>query len=771
MDNFDISVLPNPVILYDAEWKLFDMNPAAIKVLGFSDLSELKGKDIFSVFHPSEFGQILKIQEEILKKDYLTGKNLFHLHKNSDVVKFTSQFGKIPAHQSRLGSEIYVETGVVSDTLNDRLNTRDFFPDNFRLLDENIPGLEMFLVDSNLHIHCKLGNETFKQQWTTSTHKEWNLLNYFPAKVLSILRPLLKVAFDRTPVSRELSYQNKHFSLHLIPFLVDDDYLRCVLILQNITETKQVEKKLHHLKEEAETANRAKDDFVAKMSHEIRSPLNAINGFVEQLHHTRLNKKQSKYLDVVDNATQHLLSIIDDILIISKIESNQIEIENVPFHIPGMFDSIDNLLRNLYEKKGLKFYIETEDVLDQNFLGDPTKLKQILINLCSNAIKFTHKGSITLKAELIEEKEGKHAVSFQVTDTGIGIKNSDILKILQPFQQVDNTIHRSFSGCGLGLTISKDLIESMGGQLKIYSAPGKGSSFVFSINLEKTNATAEDPVSADHDNIAKIQLHHLQILFVDDDPVNRMLGGVILKKFKVKADFAQNGKKGLKMFKPGKYDLVFLDINMPDMSGVQVAQKIREKEQAYTRPFEKTKIVAMTASSLRRQIRDYLESGMDSVMIKPYNEKTFYRKIVQLSSKEVNPQYELDLEPLEKNKNQLFDMEQLLQITQGDEDFTYSIMRSFVKNGNFLLEKMEKALEEDDYNNIGEAAHTLVPSMEQLGISGATPLLKTLERNYLKTSNYKKDPDLVRKAMKEVEKGIDAIRNAASNMQKSISNS
>lgn len=764
MENFDVSVLPNPVLLYDQDWKIFDMNPPACHALGYQSRDELKGKDIFSVFHPSELVQVSEIQKVIQQgENILTGKNLFHLHKSSRVVKFTSQFGKIPSHQTNLGYDLYIESAVISDTIDEGLSNNEFFPENFRMLDENMPGLEMFLIDQNLHIHFKLGVETFKQRWISNPQNEWNVLYYFPVKVISILKPLLKIAFDRTPVSREFSYQKKYFSIHLIPFVVDEKHLRCVIILQNITEIKQAEKKLQAAKEEAEAANMAKDDFVAKMSHEIRSPLNAINGFLEQLQQTRMNKKQTGYLNIISNATQHLLSIIEDVLILSKIEANQIDIEKVPFHIPNLFKTISNLLKMSYEKKGLGFHIHTDDELNKNFLGDQTKIRQVLINLCSNAIKFTHEGKITLKAELVKKNDGMHTISFQVTDTGIGIKNADIVRILQPFQQVDNRIHRNFTGCGLGLTISKDLIKSMGGQMKIYSSPGQGSSFVFALDLKQTTASTQN---YDMENISKVFLNHVKVLFVDDDSVNRMLGKVILKKFKVKADFANNGKEALKIFKPGKYDLVFLDINMPGMNGMEVSEKIREKESGSS--LKKTKIVAMTASSLKRQIREYLESGMDSVMIKPYNEETFYRKIVQLSTKDVNPEYELDVEPLKRQKNNAFNMDLLLEITQGDEEFTHSMLRSFVKNGEYLLGEIQSALKNEDYSSIGEAAHTLSPSMEQLGIADASSLLKKLEKNYLRTLSYKKDPDLVENTIREVEKGIDYIRDAADDMEKSI---
>lgn len=625
--------------------------------------------------------------------------------------------------------------------------------ENLSILTENIPELEIFLVDECHQVHCKLGNESQRQGWCRNSEKESEFLNFFPPEVADTLRSLLKVAFEDTPVSTELTINSGFFSIRMIPLKQKNDAPKCVVVLQNITDIKQAENKLRLSKQKAEEASQAKDQFVARMSHEIRTPLNAIVGFADQLHQTRLSKKQANYLTVIDNASHHLLSTIDDILLLSKIESKEFEIEENPFSISEILETVKQVLAHKYKKKNLLFHVSFDGSLKHMLLGDSTKLRQVLINLADNSIKFTQKGSVSVNCILVEQTRYAQTMRFEISDTGIGISAEDIASIFKPFYQLDNRLDRNFTGCGLGLAISKDLVGAMGGKLEVESSPGKGSTFFFTLTFSKREKTT----GADQRKSAPtMPFRDLRILFVDDDPVNRMLGKIIFEKNKIKAEFATSGKEAMEKFTPGEYHLVFLDINLPDIMGTEVAQFIRKKEQCSLSPFD-TKLIAMTANTLRKQLKEYLNAGIDSLMLKPYKEEVLINKITTLMSGPTKADIQLNKSTKQQKEKLPYSLDQLHRITRGDPEFLNLMLISFIENSEQLQKQIASALAKDHYAGIAEAAHRLYPSMEQLGFMHAAGLLKKIEAKYLRKKAYTKDPKLIKKTIHEVQNAIDAI--------------
>ncbi|MFN2395851.1 MAG: sensor histidine kinase, partial [Bacteroidales bacterium] len=359
--------------------------------------------------------------------------------------------------------------------------------DYYSILAKNIPGLEVLLIDSSYEVLCKLGTEAQMQGWGEMNETHKSISTIFPKEIEEIINPLLKIGFESTPVSREFTANKNQFSVRIIPLTKSENQPLCILIIQNITETKLIEKKLQETTNEAKEANRAKDNFVAKMSHEIRTPLNAISGFTEQLKETRLTHQQFDYLQIVSNASKHLLSIINDILILSKIDLGRIDHDVETFKIGSILKEIDDVLKIKYKVKNLEFKIQCESLNDEFLIGEPSKLRQILINLANNALKFTRKGNVSIKCMHTKSTKHHKTIKFEITDTGIGIDTDEIKNIFKPFHQVDITHGRKYAGCGLGLTISKDLIESMGGTLEVDSTPGKGSTFSFFLNFRKAS--------------------------------------------------------------------------------------------------------------------------------------------------------------------------------------------------------------------------------------------------------------------------------------------
>jgi signal transduction histidine kinase/CheY-like chemotaxis protein len=758
MDKKTLKMIPNPIIIYDTYWKVHIANPAALRAHGLKNSDVIAGKDIRSLVHPSGHEKLESVQQELKYNDHAQpSASLIRIQKNSKATdsRYLSQFTRLTDYPVP-GSFSYMESAIqLKDTNNlSKENSEDV--KNFRILSENIPGLEMFLIDSNMHVHCRLGRETLKQKWHNHQDEGADFLEYFNPEIISILQPLVKIAFHKTPVSREFSMNNKFFSLRLIPLNIEQPETLCVVILQNITDTKLTENKLKLYQQQAVEANRAKDIFVAKISHEIRTPLNAILGFTEQLTHTRLTRKQSDYLDVVNNSSRHLLTIIEDILVLSKIESGTIEQEEVPFKIPDVFDQIEHLLEIKYRKKNLTFLSYVDKFADTTMLGDVSKLKQVLINLANNAIKFTSKGRVEINAIVADQNQDGKKIRFEVSDTGIGINPDEIKNIFKPFSQVNNLFDRNFSGSGLGLTISKDLVSSMGGKLSVQSIPGQGSTFSFTLTLKKGS---QNPEKQENDNEKQeINLpQNLKILFVDDDPVNILLGKIILRKHRVRAHFADSGALALRKFRPGKYHLVFLDINMPDINGLDVVQHIRETE-VESPPSAKTTIIAMTANALKKHLKKYLKHGMDSILLKPYTEKALIQKIIK-HSPEFHTENSVESGTrFPETSSKIYDLSELLKVTKYDHAFTSLMLNTFVENSENMIDKIRHSLSQDNYYEIGEVAHKLIPTVEQLGIKKARDLFKKIETLYLYTSNSEKDPNLIIMAIEELKIAIQAIK-------------
>jgi PAS domain S-box-containing protein len=762
MEKKFLEVMPNPVILYDSHWKIRKINQAAVNLLRYSNCEELLGQDIEQIVWPQDLDLLKEIRENTEKKEeFKPGRELHHLCKDGGKVKMLSHFRKISSGQAD-DMRRFIESGIAFEDIIGEYHQQVDKLQCWKSLAENVPGLNMMLVDKSLKIHCIVGSENQKQSIIHTDEAYDDLSEYFSQSIVKVLNPLLKIAFESTPVSREFSDGKEYYSVRLNPIVNEAGDIMCVIILQNITESKVFEKKLKLSKQEAEEANEAKSTFIAKMSHEIRTPLNAVIGFAEQLGKTRLSKKQNSYLKIINNSSEHLLFIIDDILVLSKIEAGKIELEEVPFKISHVLKMVRNLLDLRYKKKNLSFNTFYDLSLDDEVvLGDPGRLRQVLINLINNAIKFTHKGGITVNCSPDKITAKQIIVRFTVTDTGIGIPPEELEGIFMPFRQVDNSVGRSYFGSGLGLSISKSLIEKQGGSISVKSIPGKGSTFTFTIKYKRTSQPIPDDTNA-HPIPSGILLNHVKLLFVDDDPLNQLLGKEILRQYKIKTVFAGSGKEAINLFKPGRFDMVFLDINMPVISGIDVALHIREAERAdKTKPA--TKIIAMTANVLKSHIEKYLRVGMDDVIIKPFKEETVYEMIAMYAGKPASPARR----KVSSNDNRpgKFDLTELERFTKGNATFTLLMLSTFIENSEHLLKKIKMAFADDDYGSIAEAAHRLLPSFEQLGFKKATALLREIDTRYLRKKTFRTDPDLIEATMKEIGEALKTINHAKSQIK------
>ncbi len=378
---------------------------------------------------------------------------------------------------------------------------------------------------------------------------------------------------------------------------------------------------LTRTKKEAIAATEAKALFLANMSHEIRTPMNGIVGMVDILKQTDLTPVQDEYLSIIESSGENLLTIINDILDYSKIEAGGIELEHIPFKLNFELNSVVNMLKIMADKKGLFLKLDIDEMTPDVLVGDPVRLKQIIINLVNNAIKFTEKGGVSISVEP-QKLNGKNAViiQFKISDTGIGISEEGKNRLFQSFSQVDKSTTRKFGGTGLGLAISKSLSEMMGGEIGVESVVGKGSTFWFTASFEMTSeekfleSIQKNFYQNDSENSF---VKHLYILLAEDNKINQKVASVILNKMGHTLDIVNNGKEALERFEQNIYDLIFMDIQMPEMDGMEATKLIREFENRENRT-KKIPIIAMTANTMEGDREKYLQIGMNDYVSKPF---------------------------------------------------------------------------------------------------------------------------------------------------------
>jgi len=382
----------------------------------------------------------------------------------------------------------------------------------------------------------------------------------------------------------------------------------------DITDLKEMEIKLRKAKDAAEAATRAKSEFLADMSHEIRTPLNAMVGMSHILKDTPLNTVQREYLDIILASSDMLLAVINDILDFSKIEAGKIELEMIDFNLGRMIRDVVSIASIKAKEKNIRLHYEIKDGVCQDLSGDMVRLRQVILNLVGNAVKFTDQGEIRIMVSAAEDTETHATLRFSVQDTGMGIPQDQVNTLFKPFSQADASISRQYGGSGLGLSISKKIVEMMGGLIGIRSEPGAGSVFWFTVVLEKqTGNKARDNAAQKPAAPCLNTEQPVRILVAEDNPFNQRIIKIMLDQLGIAADIAGNGLDAVRMLKKASYDLVLMDIQMPVMDGVAAAKTIRDSDEKY----KKIPIIALTADAVAEDRKNWLASGMNDYLIKP----------------------------------------------------------------------------------------------------------------------------------------------------------
>jgi len=397
-----------------------------------------------------------------------------------------------------------------------------------------------------------------------------------------------------------------------------------IWIVNDVTESKQAEA-LRIAKEAAEAASLAKSTFLASMSHEIRTPLNAITGMVHLIQRSGVTAEQAERLDKIGAAGRHLLDIINAILDLSKIEAGKFSLESSPLNIREVFGNVATMVAERAHAKGLNLLTEVQPLPD-NILGDPTRLRQALLNYATNAIKFTETGSITLRAILVENSVDYIVVRFECSDTGPGIAAVALPRLFSAFEQADDSITRKYGGTGLGLAITKNIANLMGGDVGVSSETGKGSTFWFTGHLLKDNtkpASIDKQPAIDAESILRFSYAGTRILLVEDEPINREVAHIILSDVGLQVIEAEDGAEALKLVTNDDFALILMDMQMPNMDGLEATRQIRQLGKSNHMP-----IIAMTANAFAEDKTRCMEAGMDDFISKPFDTDDLYLKLL-----------------------------------------------------------------------------------------------------------------------------------------------
>ncbi len=387
--------------------------------------------------------------------------------------------------------------------------------------------------------------------------------------------------------------------------------------VKNHLELKRASVEIRIAKEEAENALRTKSEFLANMSHEIRTPINGIIGMSDFLHGTELTPKQLEYVKIVRSSASSLLNLINDILDFSKLEAGRVVIEHIDFDIHELLEDTVKSIEFKCIEKGiyLKFSIDAQ--IPRVVNGDPTRFRQVMLNLISNAIKFTPSGGIEVKASLMNRTKNSEKVKIEIVDTGIGISPEGVNKLFKSFSQVDASTTRTYGGTGLGLAISKSLVEMMDGEIGVISEQTKGSNFWFTITLKKSNLQTLKIVTVQHTKRSADAKENLMVLLAEDNLVNQKVASIHLEKLGHRVDVADNGKIAYEKFISKPYDIVLMDVQMPEIDGFVSTKMIRQYE-AGLHITEKIPIIAMTANAMQGDKEKCIEAGMDDYLSKPF---------------------------------------------------------------------------------------------------------------------------------------------------------
>lgn len=503
----------------------------------------------------------------------------------------------------------------------------------------------------------------------------------------------------------------------------------------DITDRVKSEKALEKAKEMAEESVKVKEQFFANMSHEIRTPMNGIIGLSAVLQRTELNEEQRTYLDAIHTSSERLLVIINDLLDFSKMEAGKMQLEETPFNLRELISQNIELLNPKALERGNRLKVIVDQEVPEKVLGDSVRLSQVLTNLIGNAIKFTENGLIRVVVDNLKDNPDSATLEFEIQDSGIGIPEDKLNSIFESFTQASNETTRKYGGTGLGLTISRQLIEMAGGNLKVRSKPGEGSTFTFILTFKKDHKK-EKPKTEEALDIDLEELGHVRVLLAEDNEINQLLARKVITDWGFELDVAANGRIAVDMLKKKDYDVILMDMQMPEMDGYEATVYIRNQ----MGPKSNIPIIAFTAHATKTEIGRCLLAGANAYVSKPLkpNEllSEIYDLVVDSPSAGFKPEVSaIETSPVAPLENVEINLSLLKEMAAGNQEFMDEVLHMFITTTPDSLQKMKDALENENWDQLKGIAHRLKSSMFLIGIKELEMNMATIEQSAQKQND------------------------------------
>jgi PAS domain S-box-containing protein len=529
-------------------------------------------------------------------------------------------------------------------------------------------------------------------------------------------------AINKSGKKLYLLYQN---------YKLEEDGLEPYIIgfSQDITQRILTERELLQTKQVTEQAYKAKEIFLANMSHEIRTPMNGILGIAGLMEKTVLNEQQRSFLKLIQDSAANLLVIVNDILDLEKIEAGKIQLEEIPFNVPEKIEAAIHSFAYKAEEKGIRLTYINYLPADLHVTGDPYRLNQVLNNFLGNAVKFTEKGFVAMTTRVKFDKEDWAAIEFLVEDSGIGIPKDKLPLIFDPFVQANTDTTRKYGGTGLGLPISKNLIEMQGGELWVESEVNKGTVFRFILPYKKCELVILENKPQQKDNYSS--LGKRRALVAEDVELNQFLAKHIMESWGFEVVIAENGRKALEALEKGPFDFILMDIQMPEMDGIQATVAIRKMQDPARAAIP---IIAITANVLKGDSEKYLHAGMSDYLSKPFTEAQLFKVIREnlqphAPKNQDCPGHTLQEATAAGACEKLYDLSMVHAVSGGDENFIRKMVILFIDTVPPALDELKKAAEQMQWDRAGKLAHKLKSTIDSMGIGSLKETIRTIESN------------------------------------------